>query len=159
MPFGRTPNPVSQTILVTRLGQISASPPSSGCPHPGDELEICPVALVHGLEKLDIILKSDYGYRCGGCSIYMRWPNPNWAYVRDLFVVPEKRGCGIGQALTLAVYDWVRAETDTTWVYTDFVTANPAGSLFWPAQGFRSVKYVLRRCWPGLAPCSELVFR
>ncbi len=46
-------------------------------PHPGDELEICPVALVHGLEKFDIIFKSAHGYRCGGCNIYISWPNPH----------------------------------------------------------------------------------
>ena len=51
--------------------------PSAGCPVPAEELEICPVTLVpHGLEKGDVLFKPGYGYRCGGCSVYIPWPDP-----------------------------------------------------------------------------------
>lgn len=71
----------------------------------------------------------------------------SWAYLSIAYVVPGLRSRGVGQALCAAFYRWVREETGAPCLFTDYATTNPAGSRFWPAQGFRPLRYALRRRW------------
>jgi GNAT superfamily N-acetyltransferase len=67
--------------------------------------------------------------------------------VSTTFVLPRLHSHGIGQAVCAALYRWVREDTRAPCLYTDHATSNPAASRFWPAQGFRPLRYVLLRRW------------
>lgn len=71
----------------------------------------------------------------------------SWAYLGTTFVVPRLHSRGIGQAVCAALYRWLREETGAPCLYTDYATTNPVASRFWPAQGFRPLRYVLLRRW------------
>lgn len=71
-----------------------------------------------------------------------------WAYLRNAFVAPELHGRGIGRAVCLKFYEWLRAECHAPHLHLDYFTANPAGGCFWPAQGFRPLLHRLQRVIP-----------
>lgn len=68
-----------------------------------------------------------------------------YAYLRNGFVIPERHGQGIGRAVCLAFYNWLRTECNAPYLYLDYTTTNPASRDFWLAQEFRPITYGLQR--------------
>lgn len=71
--------------------------------------------------------------------------HPGGVYVRQFFVVPERRGQGLGRA----AFALLRAEVlpPGCYVTLEALATNPAGRSFWQALGFReySVRYELEQ--------------
>ena len=71
-----------------------------------------------------------------------------YAYLRNGLTLPESHGKGIGSAVCLAFYNWIRSECDAPYLHLDYNTTNPASRNFWLAQGFRPIAYGLQRVIP-----------
>ena len=71
-----------------------------------------------------------------------------YAYLRNELAIPERHGQGIGRAVCLAFYNWLRSECNAPYLYLDYTTTNPPSRNFWLAQGFRPITYGLQRVIP-----------
>lgn len=71
----------------------------------------------------------------GEIVAYALWRrDPEWMYLRQMFVARERRQEGIGRAFM----EWLRKEpwAGCERVRVDALTANPEGLAFWRAVGF-----------------------
>lgn len=77
----------------------------------------------------------------GFISAQRFWPPPIYeggeeVYVDELYVVPERRGEGLGEALVAAVRSWAR-EIGAIRLRFQALEANTDGRAFWESQGAR----------------------
>jgi GNAT superfamily N-acetyltransferase len=77
-----------------------------------------------------ILFEDDTG--AAGYALFKR--EPEWVYLRQFFVVPERRRAGVGRT---AIH-WLLKEAwpDALRVRLDVLVNNPAGLAFWRSVGF-----------------------
>lgn len=97
------------------------------------------------------------GDQVGVCDGYWKEEKAPWlastgrspfTYLRNAFVEPELHGRGIGQAVCLVFYEWLRSNCHAPYLYLDYATTNRTGRSFWSAQGFHPLLYRLQRVIP-----------
>ncbi|MGH4020624.1 MAG: GNAT family N-acetyltransferase [Pseudonocardiaceae bacterium] len=65
-----------------------------------------------------------------------RLPAGRWGYVNCASVLPDARGCGVGQRLVAHVHT-AFASSGVVGSYLYYNPPNPLSSVFWPRQGYR----------------------
>ena len=69
-------------------------------------------------------------------------PRLRAAYVEDLWVEPDARGCGVARALLVAVESWARAQ-GADWLGSDTTPDNHASRAWHRAAGFAEVEQLV----------------
>ncbi len=77
-----------------------------------------------------ILFEDDLG--AAGYALFKR--EPEWVYLRQFFVLPERRRTGVGTAAVI----WLAANAwkDAPRIRLDILANNPAGAAFWRSLGF-----------------------